>query len=69
MHETRWKHVRKFSLALLLPWNWQGNEWADPHLPSLSRIILGGEQAQENRSFHLRGSAVILSVVLLEGTC
>lgn len=34
MHETRWKHVRKFSQALLLPWNWQGTERGDPHLLS-----------------------------------
>lgn len=60
MHETRWKHVRKFSLALLLPWNWQGTEWADPHLLSLSRIVLGGKQSWEKRSFHLQGIAVVL---------
>ena len=69
MHGTRWKHVRKFSLARLLPWNWQGTEWVDPHLLSLSRIVLGGKQSWEKRSFHLQGIAVVLSAVLLEGTC
>lgn len=62
MHETRWKHVRKFSLALLLPWNWQGTEWADPHLPSLSRIMLGRELTPGKEIFplkrhHLGGSS------------
>lgn len=69
MHETRWKHVRKFSLALLLPWSWQGTEWADPHLPSPSRIMLGREQTWEKRSFLLRGIAIVLSIDLLEDTC
>ena len=68
MHETRWKHVRKFSRALLLPWNWQGTERVDPHLLSLSRIVLGGEQSWEKRSFHLQGVAVVFSAVLLGGT-